>query len=139
MKRNEGKLLVLVPVAWLVALLFFGLNEMSDKPSGDNAPSELQMHQHRAKIRELEEQNKHLIIEAALRHDAAKRMALEIEQAHHGGHNHDHDHPEEERKKAQDQQNMQARPIQVHAPQQLDEAANPNSPGIDRQLNLQCN
>ena len=101
------KLLILVPIVWILAVLLIGLNDSSEHVSDYS----------KDKIAKLEEQNNQLIAAAAAKHAEEKKAKLD-KMSGGDSHNHaeDNDHPEEERKKAQEQQNKNAGPVQVHAP-----------------------
>ena len=116
-KRTVVKLLIGIPIVWILVMFFVGFNDGS---------SDQQVEIEKAKVKQLEEQKKELIAAAALKHEDERRKFNE--QKHLNLENNqgdDHDHPEEEIIKAQQQQNEQAGPIQVHAPDQHD----PNAPG----------
>lgn len=116
-KRTVVKLLIGIPIVWILVMFFVGFNDSS---------SDQQVEIEKAKVKRLEEQKKELIAAAALKHEEERRKFNE--QKHLNLENNqgdDHDHPEEEIIKAQKQQNEQAGPIQVHAPVQHD----PNAPG----------
>ena len=112
--RNLIKALIIVPVVWILVILFIGFN--------DNGASPGQLKSQKERIRILKERNDELIADAA-RQNLEKKIAAEKADDHL---KEDHDHPEEERLKAQEQQKEQAGPIQVHAPQNN----NPNEPGL---------
>lgn len=114
-KRSFIKLLILVPILWIVVLFMISIND-----NNGSAPSSVQLAADKEKLKLLEAQNNRLIAEAAQKHEEEKRRNLD-------NHNHreDVDHPEEERKKAEEQQKNRAGPIQVHAPVEN----NPNAPG----------
>lgn len=109
-RRLTVKVLILVPIIWILVTFFFGISERSPGQSQSE----------KDKIQKLVDENKHLIAEAARRHQEEKKRKLEHEEL-----KDDHDHPEEEQLKAQEQQKEKAGPIQVHAPIER----NPNAPG----------
>jgi hypothetical protein len=114
-KRQLIKLLIGIPVIWIVVMLIVGLNDTGTS----NSPADLE------KIKALEEKNSRLIAEAARKHEEDKRHRNEEQNKNNEANKEDHDHPEEERIKAQQQQKEKAGPIQVHAPRNQD----PNAPG----------
>ncbi|RNA38256.1 polypeptide N-acetylgalactosaminyltransferase 9 [Brachionus plicatilis] len=109
-RRLTAKILILVPIVWILVTFFVGINERS--------PSQSQSE--KDKMQKLVDENKNLIAEAARRHQEEKKRKLEDEDLRD-----DHDHPEEERLKAQKQQQEKAGPIQIQAPVERD----PNAPG----------
>ncbi len=116
-KRSMIKVLIAVPIVWLVAMIMFGIN---------NTPTTLNRSNNRdlERIKHLEAENNDLIARAAQRYEEERRHLQEQRENNQEGD--DNDHPEEERKKAQEQQKQQAGPVQVHAP--VDR--NPNAPGL---------
>ena len=115
-KRSLVKLLIVVPVLWVLVLFMFSLNDSTSTGSVD-------------KINKLQAENHRLIKEAAARHEQERirqKKGEELKEKEEVGE--DHDHPEEERKKAEEQQQERAGPIQVQAP--VDR--NPNAPGKDK-------
>lgn len=122
-KRTLVKLLIAVPIVWIVVLLFVGLNDSSTQPKQLQADKE--------KIKKLEQENDHLIAIAAQKHDEERKRLRENQQAHlalnndDNNQNNDNDHPEAERIKAEEQQKKPQGPIQINAPVEK----NPNAHG----------
>lgn len=117
-KRSLIKLLILIPILWILVLFMFSIND-----SSTDAASSI-------RLRELQAQNNRLIAEAAAKHEQERLKRLEEKEEDQEEKPEDDDHPEEERKKAEEQLKNRAGPIQVHAP--VDR--NPNAPGRMRIL-----
>lgn len=115
-KRTLIKLLIVIPILWIFVMILVGFNDSSSSYASI------------LKIKSLEDENK-LIKAAALKYEEERRKN-QANEGHKdlldilkGGD--DRDHPVEEQKKAEQQQQENAGPIQVHAPKQND----PNAPG----------
>jgi hypothetical protein len=104
-KNTLIKLLVGVPVVWVLALLLIGL---SDHPDSSLTKGE------RERIKQLEAQNSELIARAAKKHEVERKLALEKAAQHES----DDDHPIEEQEKAKQQQNDPHHPAPLVAPKQ---------------------
>lgn len=126
-KRSLVKLLIAVPIVWIVVLFMFSL---TDTTGSNNAAANVLSDESSDKLRRLEAQNNRLIAEAAARHEKERRMQIELDeeknkQQQENNKVEDDDHPEEERRKAEEQLKNPGGPIQVHAPIEK----NPNAPG----------
>jgi len=116
-RKRYIKLLITVPILWILVMLIVGFNNNNTNPA---APLE-QLLAEKSKADKLEVENKKLVAIVEEHKEEARKIIdknLEKENAPKD----DHDHPEEERRKAEDQQKHGA--IQVHAP-----VENPNAPG----------
>lgn len=121
-KRSLIKLLIVIPIVWIVVLFMFSLNDAGTQPAGSSL-------QDKEKMRQLQAQNNKLIAEAAAKHEQERLRLLELKnEAAAKNDVEDNDHPEEERKKAEEQLKDRAGPIQVHAPVEK----NPNAPGTNK-------
>jgi hypothetical protein len=89
-KRSLIKLLIAVPIVWILVMFIVSFKDSSGSSHVDNE-----------KIKRLEAQNNELIAAAARRHEEEKRKSQAAQ-------NEDQDHPEEEQAKAQEQQKAKA-------------------------------
>jgi hypothetical protein len=114
-EKTLVRLLVGIPVLWILSLMSIGFDEQPTISSGKLSD----------RIKALEAQNNELIAHAAAKHKLEKKLLMASQHEAMQG---NQDHPIEEREKAKQQQNIKLRPIQVQAPQQ-DKEADPDSPG----------
>ena len=110
-KRSLVKLLILVPILWIVTMFIVNLN--------DTSASSLQLAAEKERYGELLRKNAELMRQAAEEKRRAAAGLSENNGANKSGPNQglvkndDEDHPAEERAKADEQQKAQAGPVQV--------------------------
>lgn len=120
LRRRNIKLLIAVPVVWIIVMVLMSFGSNNSSPVDSQSISQLL--KEKAKIRELQDENKELASLAQAEKEKAEKMLVEKHKPEEPKHE-DHDHPEEERKKAAEQ-NVKG-PIQINAPKDN----NPNAPG----------
>lgn len=117
-KRTVVKLLIAIPILWIFVMIIVGFNDTTSSYASI------------LRIKSLENENK-LMREAAEKYEKEKSEKLQNQFDNGQGllgilkGGDDKDHPAEELKKAEEQQQQNAGPIQVHAPKNND----PNAPG----------
>jgi hypothetical protein len=97
------------------------LNDSANSSIG--SPAQLAIE--KEKYRDLLDQNRKLMEDAARKYEEERKRTPIQQQLNHEHGKDDHDHPKEERDKAEEQIKDKGGPVQVHAP--IDN--NPNAPG----------
>jgi polypeptide N-acetylgalactosaminyltransferase len=110
------KLLILIPILWMLAMFVVNLNDDSSRTSQLLAEKE-----------ELSRKND-LMKKVLEQHEDEKRHRSDNSVNPLNAQKEDHDHPEEERQKAQKQIQEKAGAVQVHAPDEKNNKNN-NAPG----------
>jgi polypeptide N-acetylgalactosaminyltransferase len=117
-KRSLVKLLILVPILWIIAMIIVNLS--------DNSSSNSQLVAEKARLSELLRRNAELMRhQQDTNEENSRKLAEGAEKAKGELNKDDHDHPAEERAKAEEQLKAKAGLIQVQAPVEH----NPNAPG----------
>ena len=122
LRRRNIKLLIAIPVVWILVMFLVGLNNDNSSPSVDINSKNEQILIDKEKIKSLVKQNEELADIARINKEQVDRILDEnkLEKVKII----DHDHPEEERIKAEEQAKKGQVQV-VHAPKDN----NPNAPG----------